>query len=165
MITGMDGPMFDVLGFLDERGRPASVATVTAQGRPALATMWFLLEDERLWFHTPESPDLPAPFIRAARARAPVAVMVATFDPPADVRQDRMTGPARLEEPDPARVRRLYGRYVDAWTPTWERQATSPSYRLWSMSPERGMAVAYPGLRDSPTYRWSEPSGLFRLSG
>ena len=161
----MDGATFDVLGFLHEPGRPASVATVSGRGRPALVMMWFLLEDDRLWFHTAESPGLPAPFLRAARARAEVAVMVATFHPPADVRQVRMTGPARLEEPDHARVRRLYGRYVDGWTGKWERQATSPSSRLWSMSPERGMAVAYPGLEDSPTYRWLRPSGLFRLTG
>jgi hypothetical protein len=76
-----------------------------------------------------------------------------------------MTGPARLEELDHDRVRRLYGRYVNGWTPKWERQATSPSYRLWSMLPERGMAVAYPDLEDSPTYRWLEPTGLFRLTG
>jgi hypothetical protein len=25
-----------------------------------------------------------------------------------------------------------------------------------------GMAVAYPGLNDGPTFRWSEPSALFR---
>lgn len=159
----MEGPTFDVLGFLDEPRRPASVATVSGRGRPALATMWFLVEEERLWFHTAEPPGLPAPFVRAARERAEVAVMVATFDPPADVRQVRMTGPARLEERDDARVRRLYGRYVDVWTPEWERQATSAGYRLWSMSPDRGMAVTYPGLKDSPTFRWSEPSGLFHL--
>jgi hypothetical protein len=161
----MQEPTFDVLGFLREPGQPASVATVSGRGRPALAMMWFLLEDGRLWFHTAEPAGLRAPFVRAARARAEVAVMVATFHPPTDVRQVRMTGPARLEEPDHARVRRLYGRYVDAWTPKWERQATSPSYRLWSMLPERGMAVAYPDLQDSPTCRWSQPSGLFRLSG
>jgi Pyridoxamine 5'-phosphate oxidase len=159
----MEAPTFDVLGFLDEPGHPASVATVTGRGRPALAMMWFLVEDDRLWFHTPESPDLPFPFLRAAREREDVAVMVATFSPPADVRQVRMTGPALLEERDDQRVRRLYGRYVDAWTPKWERQATLASYRLWSMSPDRGMAVTYPGLNDGPTYRWSEPSGLFRL--
>jgi hypothetical protein len=88
--------------------------------------------------------------------------MVATFDPPADVRQVRMTGPARLEEQDHTRVRRLYQRYVGLWTPKWERQATSGSYHLWSMSPDRGMAVTYPGLKDGPTFRWSEPSALFR---
>jgi hypothetical protein len=160
----MQGPTFDVLGFLDEPGHPASVATVTGRGRPALAMMWFLVEDDRLWFHTPEPADLPSPFLRAARERAEVAVMVATFDPPADVRQVRMTGPARLEERDDERVRRLYGRYVGgAWTPKWERQATAASYRLWSMSPDRGMAVTYPDLRDGPTFRWSEPAGLFRL--
>lgn len=160
----MEGPTFDVLGFLAEPGRPASVATVSGRGRPALAMMWFLVEDERLWFHTARSPGQPAPFVRAACERAEVAVMVATFDPPADVRQVRLTGPARLEERDDARVRRLYRRYVDAWTPRWERQATAASYRLWSMSPDRGMAVAYPGLLDGPTFRWSEPSGLFGLA-
>jgi hypothetical protein len=41
----------------------------------------------------------------------------------------RMTGPARLEERDDTRVRRLYHRYVDTWTPKWERQATAASYR------------------------------------
>ena len=100
--------------------------------------MWFLVEDDRLWFHTPAPPGLPAPFLRAARERAEVAVMVATFHPPTDVRQVRTTGPARLEEQDDVRVRRLYHRYVDAWTPKWERQATEASYRLWSMSPDRG---------------------------
>ncbi|HEV8456078.1 MAG TPA: pyridoxamine 5'-phosphate oxidase family protein, partial [Gemmatimonadales bacterium] len=107
----MQGPTFDVLGFLDEPGHPASVATVTGRGRPALAMMWFLVEDDRLWFHTPELSGVPAPFLRAARERREVAVMVATFDPPADVRQVRMTGPARLEEQDFERVRRLYRRY------------------------------------------------------
>jgi hypothetical protein len=87
--------------------------------------------------------------------------MIATFDPPDDARQVRMTGPARLEARDNVRVRRLYGRYVSTWTPTWEKQATSADYQLWSMSPQRGMAVAYPGLIDSPTFRWSEP---WRLS-
>jgi hypothetical protein len=164
-MVGMEGPTFDVLGFLHEPQHPASVATVSGRGRPALAMMWFLVEDDRLWFHTAESPGLPAPFLRAARERAEVAVMVATFNPPSDVRQVRMTGPARLEERDDARVRRLYHRYVGAWTPKWERQATAASYRLWSMSPDRGMAVTYPGLEDGPTFRWSEPSGLFRLGG
>lgn len=164
-MVGMDGPAFDVLGFLGEPGRPASVATVSGRGRPALAMMWFLAEDERLWFHTPEPPGRPAPFVRAARERAEVAVMVATFDPPADVRQVRMTGPARLEARDDVRVRRLYHRYVDGWTAKWERQATAASYRLWSMSPDRGMAVSYPGLEDGPAFRWSEASGLFGLGG
>jgi Pyridoxamine 5'-phosphate oxidase len=72
-------PTFDVLGFLHEPRRPASVATVSGRGRPALAMMWFLLEDDRLWFHTAEPPGLPAPFLRAARERAEVAVMVATL--------------------------------------------------------------------------------------
>ena len=81
MIVGVDRPTFDVLGFLDEPGRPASVATVTGRGRPALAMMWFLVEDDRLWFHTPEPSDVPAPFLRAARERREVASVVDVAGP------------------------------------------------------------------------------------
>jgi hypothetical protein len=83
--------------------------------------------------------------------------MVATFSPPDDVRQVRMTGTARLADTDDARVRRIYGRYVPEWTPDWEHQATSEGYCLWSMSPDQGMAVAYPGLAGGPPFYWSSP--------
>jgi hypothetical protein len=158
----MDEPSFDVLSFLAEPGRPASVATVTGRGRPALAMMWFAVEDGQVWFHTPR--DEPAPFLRAAERNEPVAVMVATFSPPDDVRQVRMTGPARLAAArDDDRVRRIYDRYVPEWTPDWEEQATSENCRLWSMTPERGMAVAYPGLAGGPPFHWSGPEGFQAL--
>ena len=41
--------------------------------------------------------------------------------------------------------------------------ATLGSYRLWSMSPDRCMAVSYPGLEDAPTVQWSKPSELFSM--
>ena len=161
-MSRMDEPSFDVLSFLAEPGRPASVATVTGRGRPALATMWFAVEDGEVWFHTPR--DEPAPFLRAAERNEPVAAMVATFSPPDDVRQVRMTGPARLAAArDDDRVRRIYDRYVPEWTPDWEEQATSENYRLWSMTPERGMAVAYPGLAGGPPFHWSGPDGFQAL--
>jgi hypothetical protein len=153
----MDGPGFDVLGFLAEPLRPASVATVTRRGRSALAMMWFVLAEGRLWFHTPVGGGPPSPFLRAAAEGREVAVMVATFNPPDDVRQVRVSGPARLEERDDARVRAIYDRYIDEWTPGWHGQATSADYRLWSMRPERGMAVTYAGLADRPVFRWSGP--------
>lgn len=152
----MNNPGFDVLGFLNERLHAASVATVTARGRPALALMWFVVDDGRLWFHTPAVAERPSPFLRAAAEGREVAVMVATFDPP-DVRQVRVSGPARLEAREGARIRAIYGRYIDAWTPGWEEQASSAGYQLWSMSPQRGMAVSYPGLENGPVFRWSEP--------
>ncbi|OLT39554.1 hypothetical protein BJF85_25570 [Saccharomonospora sp. CUA-673] len=151
-------PNFDVVAFLDEPGHPAAVATVTGRGRPALATMWFLLADGRLWFHSPV--DAPAPFLDAAAAGREVSVLVATFAPPHDVRQFRTTGPASLEEPDLDRVHRIYERYLPEWTPDWTEQAASPRLRLWSMVPARGMAVAYPDLADADVYRWSDPSEL-----
>jgi hypothetical protein len=71
-MTGMQGPGFDIFGFLDEPGRPASVATVTASGQPALAMMWYSFEDDHLWFHSPEAG--PAPFLRAAAENREVPV-------------------------------------------------------------------------------------------
>lgn len=153
----MDQPSFDVLGFLHERRQPASVATVTSNGRPALAMMWFVLDEGRLWFHTPTGGSPPSPHLRAAAEGREVAVMIATFNPPDDVRQVRMSGSAQLEDRDEGRVRAIYGRYIDAWTPGWHEQATSTDYHLWSMVPERGMAVTYPGLEGRPVFRWSEP--------
>ena len=153
----MDSPGFDISGFLAEPGRPASVATVTGRGRPALAMMWFVLAEGRLWFHTADGGVPPSPFLQAAAEGREVAVMVATFDPPDDVRQVRVSGPARLEERDDARVRAIYGRYIEEWAPRWHDQATSAAYQLWSMLPERGMAVTYPGLADRPVFRWSDP--------
>jgi Pyridoxamine 5'-phosphate oxidase len=160
-MSRMQRPSFDVLSFLGEPGRPASVATVTGRGLPALAMMWFAVEDGQVWFHSPR--DEPAPFLRAAERSEPVAVMVATFSPPDDVRQVRMTGRARLAARDDDRVRRIYERFVPAWTPAWEEQATSENYGLWSMTPERGMAVAYPGLAGGPPFRWSGPDAFLAL--
>ncbi|WP_236725425.1 hypothetical protein [Amycolatopsis orientalis] len=56
----MKRPTIDVRGFLDERERPAGVATTTSRGNPALAMMWFVAEEHRLWFHTPEARGRPA---------------------------------------------------------------------------------------------------------
>ena len=66
----MDHPSFDVLRFLGEPGRPASVATVTGQGHPALAMMWFSVAEDRLWFHTPGGGDIPLA-VPASRGRPP----------------------------------------------------------------------------------------------
>ncbi|MDT7726732.1 MAG: hypothetical protein QOI21_3308 [Actinomycetota bacterium] len=159
----MERPTFDVLGLLREPRLPASVATTTERGNPALATMWFVLAEDRLWFNSPDDGSRPTPFLTAARAGHDVAVMVATFDPPADVRQVRMTGPARLESRDGARVRRIYERYVPEWTEAWTAHAASTNFHLWSMSPKRGMAVAFPGLDDGSAVRWSTAAALFGL--
>lgn len=151
----MDRSILAVRDFLDEPRLPASVATTTGRGNPALAMMWFVAEEGRLWFHTPVPDGRPSPFLTAARDYREVAVMVATFDPPDDVRQVRMTGPARLEVEDVARIQRIYERYIPAWSMDWADHAAAPGARLWSMSPDRGMAVAYPGLENRPVFRWS----------
>jgi hypothetical protein len=157
----MATPNFDIFAFLAEPRRAASVATTGRRGGPVLGMMWFHLEDQRLWFTSLD--DGRYPFVAAARAGGDVAVLVTTPERPDDVRQVRLTGPARIEEPDTDRVRRIYARYVTEWTPQWEETVTSPSLRLWSMSPERGMALTYP--HTAPPYRWRDAAELFGLTG
>jgi hypothetical protein len=153
---------FDVAAFLSETGRPASVATVTNSGRPALATMWFLFADDRFWLH---SPGGFGPFVRAAERSELVAAMVETFDPAGRVIQVRVTGPAAVEGADVDRVRQIYDRYLgrgDLWTDEWREQASDPSYVLWTIEPARGAAVQYPKLEDAGgVFRWST-LGAFR---
>lgn len=156
----MSGPGFDVASLLAER-HPASVSTVTSSGSPALALMWFEATDGRLWFHTPALGGRPNPFLAAAERSRDVAAMIATFDPPDDVRQLRTTGPARIEPADHVRVRRIYERYVDHWTNDWETQATSADYQLWSLMPQRGMAVSFPNLEGGTPFRWTSPQDFF----
>jgi hypothetical protein len=103
-LIAMEQQPFDVLKFLREPLHTACVATTTRSGRPALATMWFLV---------------------AAREEREVAVLVSTFDPPTDVRQFRAVGPSRLEKRDVTRVRRIYERYIPEWTPSWDSHAAS----------------------------------------
>lgn len=69
-----------------------------------------------------------------------------------------------MEPTDPERVRAIYSRYVTDWDAAWERQATSPDYRLWSLLPQRGMAVAYPGLKGGAEYRWTDEAELLEQS-
>lgn len=150
-------PTFDIASFLREPRRPASVSAVTASGRPALATMWFGFFEGRLWFHTPSVERRPSPFLLAAGEGREVAAMVATFDPPNDVRQVRVTGPATQHPHDPDRARSIYDRYVPDWTDAWSAQAHSQALQLWSLLPQRGMAVHYPNLENTTPVRWTAP--------
>ena len=59
------------------------------------------------------SQGAPAGVATVSGRERPALAVVATFDPPTDVRQVRMTGRARLEERDDLRVRRLPHRDVD----------------------------------------------------
>ncbi|TCP51938.1 hypothetical protein EV191_106102 [Tamaricihabitans halophyticus] len=156
----MNQPDFDVRGMLDEPGLVASIATVTATGRPALAVVWFCHADSRLWFNSPRGEGRPEPFLDAARRGADVAVLAAIFNAPNDIRQFRATGPARLEDRDGVRVRRVYDRYISEWTPQWLEHLTSTRYQLWSVLPASGMAVDYSGFRDSPVFRWASVGEL-----
>ncbi|MEO6571879.1 MAG: pyridoxamine 5'-phosphate oxidase family protein [Ilumatobacteraceae bacterium] len=153
---------FDVEAFLDEPKRPASVATVTAGGRPALATMWYLFADDRFWLHSPRGS---GPFIRAAANHDPVAVMVETFDPTGRVIQVRSTGPATIQPDDHDRIHQIYDRYLGLdglWSDGWRRQAADPTFALWSIEPVSGAAVQFPELRDAGgDFRWSS-SAEFR---
>ena len=149
-------PDFDIGSFLAERDRPASVATVSERGRPALASMWYWFGDQRFWFHSPKAG--PAPFLRAAAKGRLVSVMIETFNPAGRVIKLRSTGAARIDAFDRERVVKIYDRYLastDAWNPEWNAQVDDDAYQLWSVEPTVGSAVQFPRLQDAGgTYRW-----------
>jgi Pyridoxamine 5'-phosphate oxidase len=145
---------FDVTAFLREDRRPAQVASVSAAGTPLLGSLWFLFERKRFWFSSAESAPLP----RAAQRGAPVAVIVDDFDPPAAIRQVRVRGRAQIEPHDSAVVHRIYQRYLGAdvgkWPPFFRsRVDQTDGWVLWSVHPDTGLAVTFPGFEER-SYRW-----------
>jgi hypothetical protein len=145
---------FDVTAFLREDRRPAQVASVSAAGTPLLGSLWFLFERERFWFSSAATAPLP----RAAQHGAPVAVIVDDFDPPASIRQVRVRGRAQIERHDSAVVLRIYQRYlgadVEEWPPFFRsRVDQTDGWVLWSVHPDTGLAVTFPGFEER-SYRW-----------
>jgi hypothetical protein len=149
------GP-FDAAAFLDEDGRPAQVASVSASGTPLLGSLWFLFERGRFWFNSVAEAPLP----RAARRGAPVAVIVDDFDPPLSIRQVRVRGRGRIEPHDADVVLRIYRRYlgpdIDSWPPFFHQRAHRvDGWVLWSVSPDTGLAVTSPRFAEE-NYRWDQ---------
>jgi hypothetical protein len=144
---------FDVAAFLAEPGRMAQVAAVSPRGAPLLGSVWFLYADGRFWFSSHPS----TPFGSAAARGVEVAVLVDEFAPPDRIRQVRVRGRARLEQPDPARVATLYARYLgadaDSWPAFLRSRVADAGWSLWSVPPDSGVATINPGFRPSET-RW-----------
>jgi hypothetical protein len=147
-------PPFDVGAFLDEEGRMAQVASVSASQVPLLGSLWFLFERSRFWFSSASSSPLP----RAAERGGEVAVIVDDFRPPDSIRQVRIRGRGQVEPPDPDLVGRIYERYLGrsraSWPPFFRSRAhTTEGWTLWSVSPLSGMVVTSPGFSEN-VYRW-----------
>ncbi|HEV7654347.1 MAG TPA: pyridoxamine 5'-phosphate oxidase family protein [Mycobacteriales bacterium] len=122
--------------FLGEPGRMAQVAAVSPRGVPLLGSVWFLYADGRFWF----SSHPGTPFAAAALRSAEVAVLVDQFEPPDTIRQVRVRGRSRVEDPDPDRVHAIYARYLGAdaaaWPAFFRARATDPTWTLWSVPPD-----------------------------
>ena len=148
---------FDLVAFLDEPLRPASVATVGERGGPALGSLWYIFEERRFWF---TSRDGQAPFLLAARAGRDVAVMVETFEPPEQIQLLRATGPARIEPRDAARIEKVYRRYLghdfDECPDVFRARLHDREFFLWTVLAQRGLVVTFPNFLPRE-FRWSEP--------
>jgi hypothetical protein len=138
--------LFDVRGFLDEPMRPAQVATVNRSGIPLLGSLWFVYQDGRFWFNSQQG----SPLLIAAAAGRAVAVIVDAFNPPERILQIRVRGRGAVEPHDPARVARIYRRYLGSalseWPLSFPERLTDPTWVLWSVSPDSGLAVDYSGF-------------------
>lgn len=143
-----------VHSFLAEPLRMAQVAAVSPTGIPLLGSLWFLFEQNRFWFSSHPS----SPLVKAAANAQPVAVMVDQFDPPDQIRQVRVRGPAQTEPHDAARVQQIYARYLGedqvAWPDFFRTRARDPGWTLWSVTPDSGLASALPGFRGEDV-RWT----------
>jgi hypothetical protein len=158
-VENVDKASFDVDAFLGETGRSAQVASVSPTQAPLLGSLWYLFGDGKFWFSSPKSSVL----LRAAKRGAGLAVIVDDFNPPASIRQVRVRGHGRLESHDPEVVRRIYERYlglaVDDWPPILHgMMGWADGWKLWSVSPESGMAVTSPSFAEE-VYRWDVPGG------
>lgn len=133
---------YDILSFLERPHQPASIAAVGSAGGPLLGTLWFKFTEGRFWLSTDTES-----FITAARRCQDFAVMVETFNPPAEILMVRTTGRGQVERHDPHRVRAIYERYLGADTGSWpgvfRERLHDESFRLISVLPERGVAATF----------------------
>lgn len=137
------GAPFDVGAFLDEVMRPAQVSVVSPSGLPLLGSLLFLWADRRFWF----SSFVDSPLVRALERGSQVAVLVDDFSPPVDIRQVRVRGSGTIERHDPARVRRIYERYLsadlDAWPDAFRGRLDDSSYMVWAVTPSSGVVASF----------------------
>jgi len=152
IISGVSAS-FDVAGFLAEPGDGPGGRGIPGWGAAARQRLVPVRPGGRFWFSSHPS----TPFGAAAVRRVEVAVLVDEFAPPDRIRQVRVRGPARVEQPDRARVATLYGRYLGPDAESWPAffRAASPTrgWSLWWVPPETGVATINPGFRPSET-RW-----------
>ena len=153
----MSLPPFDILQFLDSPKIPAAVAAVRRRGGPALGSLWYRFDERRFWFTTRAGS---SPFLSAARQAQDVAVMVEIFAPPDFIRLVRATGAARIEERDPARIERIYERYLGGdlseWPELFRERLADVDFTLWSVLAARGVAASFPQFQANE-FRWDEP--------
>lgn len=143
----------EIHAYLAEPLRMAQVAAVSPSGSPLLGSLWFLFSDGLFWF----SSHPTSPLVIAAAAGKQVAVIVDQFDPPDQIRQVRVRGPAQCEPHDPEQVHAIYARYLGSdetvWPDFFRSRAADPAWTLWSVSPDSGAATSLPAFRGQDV-RW-----------
>ncbi len=149
---------FDIAAFLGEVMRPAQVSAVSPSGLPLLGSLWFLWADRRFWFSSASD----SPLVRALGHGSQLAVLVDDFSPPIDIRQIRVRGPGSIERHEPARVQRIYERYLgtdlDRWPDAFRTRLDDPAYVLWSVVPASGVVASFANFTGAEI-RWSDLDG------
>ena len=118
----------------------ANLATVTPEGAPRNAPVWFLWEDGVLWMLS----DATSSSAQRIETNSQIAVEVVHYDNPAGLlRHVGLRGAARVEPMDTALFHRLLTRYLGApntWNPWFIDQIArvdDPTGRLIRLAPER----------------------------
>lgn len=140
----------------------ASLATVSEDGAPCNAPMWFIWEDGALWLLGSVSTSSVRRLSRDPRC----AVEIVHFDNPAGVLLHLgLRGAATVEPMDPDRFRRLLKKYLggeDTWN-LWFIQTIAtiddPDGRLIRLAPDSVFTNNVSYFRTGPDLAWP-PGGL-----
>jgi len=147
---------FDPTEILD-RPLMANLATVTADGAPCNAPVWFLWEDGVLWMLGSESGSSVLRLLAEPRC----AVEVVDFDAGAGILLHcGLRGRASIEANDPALFRRLLGKYLgpqDGWNPWFIQNIArieSPTGRMIRLKPDSVFTNNVSYFRSGPDLAW-----------
>ena len=138
----------------------ANLATVSADGAPCNAPVWFLWEDAALWMPS----DAGASSARRLAGELRAAVEIVQFDNPGGVLLHLgMRGRATVEPMDAARFRRLLTKYLGpepGWNPWFiatVARIDDPSGRLIRMAPDSIFTNNASFFRSGPDLAWPGP--------
>lgn len=135
----------------------AILSSVSSDGTPCNAPVWFLWEDDALWMLGSEDSSS----VRRLASRPACAVEITEFDPAAGILLHLgLRGSASIEPNDPARFRRLLSRYLgnasdwNQWFVDNIARIDNPAGRFIRLRPDSMFTNNVSYFRSGPDLAW-----------